>query len=671
MRFNEYFHISTFISKITGNHLNGYPFHSLSKIPKRKSKEHEKEQVCNKHASHPGSYRKLPPVLHKKHMADLQGISDIPLRAFGGTVADIGVCQVVFNMCSVQGKAIKCWKSLLENYNQASLTQQREPQAKCWIFAEPAAFSLTHVPRWCKRCVTLCRWTDKAGEVHETSRVTRFWCGFVEHPVEDDPRAYRKSLDPEYCHLDFWLLNKTFGVSFNWLRRWRYRLLVHRASFQGEAAIFHLMQGPSLVQSARRNLSDAWVRHILWRRAQEATPDVRQSLQGLLLSAPIESLIAGCWHWYEPMMLMRRCTQLRLSGDRQDILAIDGNAKLHRRTCGVPFCESIYSPELDKNLLRGCSRRPHGKGTLCATHSKFLNSDHTNATEGFKDGEICAHRLRRALHHTDDVQNLEVKVAGYCGRWQPACTVDGDKLAEYFATRADTRIKLRRMMRMTLRARGARGKKQRRESSFMASWSSKGPRASSSCNTHKETVPHIAAAARTAGFLTAVSASGIVVDSDELIGAESLSQRYRFLGRLKVRLPSLRIVVHDDACHLRLMAESQEQRTPTATSLATELAYIVDEYHSSGHVGKWCAEHCLPKLPQNAPALNGFPTNICETVNSELSPLGHTVHHMGRWTCQMTLQEGLDVLNMKTLQHIAQRKRVDEKRSERKRKADQ
>ena len=208
-------------------------------------------------------------------------------------------------------------------------------------------------------------------------------------------------------------------------------------------------------------------------------------------------------------------------------------------------------------------------------------------------------------------------------------------------------------------------RRRRRETSFIASWSSAEPRAGSNCGTHKETDAHITAAARTAGFLTAVSASGIVVDLDELIGAESLSQRYRFLACLAERLPALAIVVHDDACHLQLMAESQEKLTPIANRLATDMAYIVDEYHSSGHVGLFCAEHCMPKLQKNAEFLQGFPTNICETMNSELSPLGHTIHHMGRWMCQLNLQEGVDVLNMKTLQRLAGRKRIVSRRAAR------
>ena len=63
----------------------------------------------------------------------------------------------------------------------------------------------------------------------------------------------------------------------------------------------------------------------------------------------------------------------------------------------------------------------------------------------------------------------------------------------------------------------------------------------------------------------------------------------------------------------------------------------------------WCVVH-------------GFPTNICEVMNSELSPLGHTVNDMERWMCHLMVQECVDVLNMKTVQHLGRRKCAAEKK---------
>ena len=97
---------------------------------------------------------------------------------------------------------------------------------------------------------------------------------------------------------------------------------------------------------------------------------------------------------------------------------------------------------------------------------------------------------------------------------------------------------------------------------------------------------------------------------DELICAESVSQRYQFLASVAAHMPALKIVVHDDACHLRLMAEANQSVTTMAVRLGTDMAYIVDENHSSGHVGKWCSENCMSLLEANKELLNTFPTNI-------------------------------------------------------------
>ena len=81
-------------------------------------------------------------------------------------------------------------------------------------------------------------------------------------------------------------------------------------------------------------------------------------------------------------------------------------------------------------------------------------------------------------------------------------------------------------------------------------------------------------------------------------------------------------------------------------------------------MGEWCAERSLPGLARNQRLLGAFPTNICETVNSDLSPLRHTIHHMGRWVCQLAVSEMVDVHNLKKVQEhrkkekIASRKRA-------------
>ena len=53
-------------------------------------------------------------------------------------------------------------------------------------------------------------------------------------------------------------------------------------------------------------------------------------------------------------MRTRRLQHLLLSGDRGVVVAIDGNAQMHRRTCGMSSAELLHCLELGKILLRGC-----------------------------------------------------------------------------------------------------------------------------------------------------------------------------------------------------------------------------------------------------------------------------------------------------------------------------
>ena len=105
----------------------------------------------------------------------------------------------------------------------------------------------------------------------------------------------------------------------------------------------------------------------------------------------------------------RRLQQLEASGDRCDVLAVDGNSKLHRRTCGVPYAEILESPHVNKLLLRGCSCKPMRK-----EHAE----DRDRAVPPMY-AEIGRHRLKKAVHSPGDVCFLEVQMSGYRS-WQPA-----------------------------------------------------------------------------------------------------------------------------------------------------------------------------------------------------------------------------------------------------------
>ena len=133
------------------------------------------------------------------------------------------------------------------------------------------------------------------------------------------------------------------------------------------------------------------------------------------------------------------------------------------------------------------------------------------------------------------------------------------------------------------------------------------------------------------------------------------------MARLKSRWPELQVVCHDDACHLKLFCIQHRRSSETAEQLA-QMAFIVDRFHAPGHTGAYCKEHCMPQLELNRGLLRNFPADIAETVNSGLSPLGHTIHHMGRFFAQLVVHESADVHNLSRLLASKDRQRAQSKK---------
>jgi hypothetical protein len=59
-----------------------------------------------------------------------------------------------------------------------------------------------------------------------------------------------------------------------------------------------------------------------------------------------------------------------------------------------------------------------------------------------------------------------------------------------------------------------------------------------------------------------------------------------------------------------------------------------------------CRERNFPDTVDNKAALGKFPTAINESVNAQLSPLAHTIHHMQRWLATFIMAECADVHNI-------------------------
>ena len=444
------------------------------------------------------------------------------------------------------------------------------------MYAAPSCKSqkstcLGHYASYCQTC-------------YASGTATKYWCGYVETGCRGRHQVFKKTYDADFAHPDFFLTCKSFGVDRRWARRWRYKLYAQRASFVGEKIVFESVEDTPLPAKFDKMLLPAWVRLQMWRRAGEVGGSVQEKLAVDLLELEVEDLISKCQVWYDPLMQRRRIQAWRECGDRLDICAMDGNAKIHRRACGAPCAEAVYSDALALHLIRGCSASPLQQGVLCASHADL------RATPALAQ-QIESHRMRSPLGEAPFLR-LDIRLAGCCN-WQPACTIDASVLQSYLATKGGLEVERRRQAAAERRA--ARFVPMKR--SFLGNWSSESVRTTCKCKTHKEGVEAVKTASRTAGFMLAVTESGIIGGLAELVTAETLSQRYCFLADIASQMEELKILVHDDACHVRVFAKTHEDSgVPLTVRLAREMLYVVDRPHSRGHVDPECIANCFPTV---------------------------------------------------------------------------
>lgn len=154
------------------------------------------------------------------------------------------------------------------------------------VIAEPECFVAWHLSRTCPRA---CK------------RAT-YWCGYVAFFQPGVGKRGRKHKHVDSPDPAFFFFSASNGVARSWLRRWRYRLYLHRASFQAEATLLRLLH-VHVRKRLREQLRQLWARELLCRRAVEA--GVSDAFFKQALNAPLEVLIAKAWDWYEPLMFSR------------------------------------------------------------------------------------------------------------------------------------------------------------------------------------------------------------------------------------------------------------------------------------------------------------------------------------------------------------------------------
>ena len=134
-----------------------------------------------------------------------------------------------------------------------------------------------------------------------------------------------------------------------------------------------------------------------------------------------------------------------------------------------------------------------------------------------------------------------------CDRWQPACTIADDTVHAYFANCGEQVVHDRRRKRQERRELARHPAKL-----LFGHWSCQASKSKCACKTHKESVAAVRTASRSVGFLAAVSESGIIGALHEVITAETLSKRYRFLAQLDGDMPELQTLVYYGTCHVRV-----------------------------------------------------------------------------------------------------------------------
>ena len=101
----------------------------------------------------------------------------------------------------------------------------------CSILSDSGSIQVYHAPKFCSTC----KWP-------------RFWCGYMQTKEADTKRTKarvktKQQVDIAFQHPDVWMCHRFFGITTTWLKRWRYRMYLQRASFQSEALLPTLADG--------------------------------------------------------------------------------------------------------------------------------------------------------------------------------------------------------------------------------------------------------------------------------------------------------------------------------------------------------------------------------------------------------------------------------------------
>ena len=329
------------------------------------------------------------------------------------------------------------------------------------------------------------------------------------------------------------MMTQRFGVSKRWYEQFSRRLLVHMSSFWGEAKV-HWQPGFSLsFHRFKLQLTDAWFKIRMVQRCWQ------MGRQPLTLSARKEDAIRRLAEPYTDFMLKTRRRQVALSDTSLTGVVIDGHVKAGaRRRCGVPSVAAVRCQPLKAWCLTTCPKTPAYKKPCCTWHQRCLAA----YTAGDKAIQTVS-RLTSLAQNPDQLLRVEVRRKdGSLGakRLSELTPAQNTQLQGYLTA-----------AHVAKPAAAPEGPALSDETTLQEILDVQ-------CQTHKqEPSSSKAKNNRAGGLLAACRSDGLIVHVQEYQGAEALSQRYTFLANCKSVYTDIRVIVHDDACHLRRFAENR------------------------------------------------------------------------------------------------------------------
>ncbi|CAE8697795.1 unnamed protein product, partial [Polarella glacialis] len=296
----------------------------------------------------------------------------------------------------------------------------------------------------------------------------------------------------------------------------------------------------------------------------------------------VETMISKLWDIMDARFSYTWCkdSASHHGGLAQKVLVLDGHQKGNRSHCAAQSCNAIRNDFLHMSIPISCPATPVPGSWYCREHV----GEDVAASASVAAGGVITHvyRHRSQKPRGDLLYFVSVEDAP-CPVWIQESLVPTSALQAYRANACKTTALTHLSTRVRLSTKSKA--EELHEEHYELS-----------CTTDKEKQTSLKAE-RTAGILLAAYPLGIVPGFTELFGSESRRQRYAFVAKIVAVDSFVKLVVHDDACHMakycqhvnRFIDDDIKERSYVALSwaplrvLMSDLLWSLDRFHASNH----------------------------------------------------------------------------------------